>query len=320
MPRLSRALGGPRLFVKRDDCTGLATGGNKTRSLEYLLGDALAQRADLVVTEGPLQSNHCRQTAAAAAKCGLECVLVLSRYGARTAAVEGNLLLDQLLGARLVLAEDPPDRKRVVARLLEELRGRGRRPYFFPTGGSNPIGALGYVRMIEELKGQADFPVDAILFASGSGGAQGGALVGTRLFDWPVPLVGISDGATKRELVEMVLDVARGTAALLGIAPPGEPIVFDDYTGGEFGVPTPEMVEAVRLVARTEGLILDPNYTGKSMAGLIDLIRRGRFRRGQNVVFLHTGGTPALFAYRDVLGEKIEGLDSPSRGGGERSG
>jgi D-cysteine desulfhydrase family pyridoxal phosphate-dependent enzyme len=309
MPQLTKTLGGPRLFVKRDDCTGLATGGNKARKLEFLIGDARSKRSDVLITEGGAQSNHCRQTAAAAAKLGMDCVLVLSR--AYTPGVTGNLLLDQILGARVVFVEKASDRGPMMEHLAAELRGKGKAPYVIPTGGSNGIGALGYVNALHELEAQAaaaGVSVDAIVFSSGSGGTHGGLLAGAKLLHSRAALVGISDGEPRHELTEMVLRVAREAAQVLE-APltfsAGDVIVYDEYSRDGYGVPNAAMVEAVRLVARTEGILLDPVYTGKAMAGLIDLVAKGRFTRDQSVVCVHTGGGPALFAYQDSFAESI---------------
>jgi D-cysteine desulfhydrase family pyridoxal phosphate-dependent enzyme len=305
LPNLSRHLGGPRIVMKRDDCTGLATGGNKTRKLEFLVGDALARGVDTLITEGGMQSNHCRQTAAAAAAARLACVLVMQR--GRHTEVTGNLLLDQLLGARVVLVDAPADRRPMMA----EIARTCARPYVMPTGGSNGIGALGYVDALHELMDQAKamgLGVDAIVFASGSGGTHGGLVAGARLLGCRARLLGVSDGEPRGQLTELVLRVATDAARTLGAAAAfgeGDVEVRDEYAREGYSVPNDAMVEAVRLVARLEGILLDPVYTGKAMAGLIDLVRRGELGPGQTVVFIHTGGTPALFAYRDVLAEPL---------------
>lgn len=305
MPRLSAALGGPRLFVKRDDCTGLGTGGNKTRKLEFLVADAQAKGADTLVTNGGVQSNHCRQTAAAAARTGMDCVLVLQRGFSDEET--GNLLLDRILGAQVVLIDAAANLADAVAEAAAELERSGKTPYVIPTGGSNGVGAMGYANAIREIAVQAvelGLGFDAIVTASGSGGTQGGLVVGKKLFDQPAQIVGISDGEPSEELTEMILEVASDAERVLG-RPLGlssdDVRVFDEYYGEGYGIPTPEMVEAVHLVARSEGILLDPVYSGKAMAGLLDLIRRGHFEPTQNVLFIHTGGTPALFAYREAL-------------------
>jgi D-cysteine desulfhydrase family pyridoxal phosphate-dependent enzyme len=305
MRSLASALGGPRLFVKRDDATGLALGGNKVRKLEFLVGEALRQGADVLITEGGAQSNHCRQTAAAAARCGLECVLVLSP--SHTSEFTGNLLLDRLLGARVVSVERSSDRKPEMERIAEELRAKGRRPYTIPTGGSNGIGAIGYVNALHELEAQANasgVSFDAIVFCSGSGGTHGGLLAGARLLHSRARLIGISDGAPRAELAPLVVRVAHEAAQRLE-APltfaDDEVILHEEYAREGYGVPNQGMIDAVRLVARTEGIVLDPVYSGKAMAGLVDLVRRGVLGSDQTVCFIHTGGAPALFAYRDCF-------------------
>jgi D-cysteine desulfhydrase family pyridoxal phosphate-dependent enzyme len=309
MPALTAKLGGPRLFIKRDDCTGLATGGNKTRKLEFLVGDARARGSDVLITEGGMQSNHCRQTAAAAAKAGMECVLVLSR--AYSTEVTGNMLLNQLLGARVVLVEHGADRQPRMAEVARELERKGKHPYVIPTGGSNGVGALGYVNALHEMEAQASalgVSFDAVVFCSGSGGTHGGLAAGAKLLHSKAEMIGISDGEPRRELVDMVVRVAHDVARVLD-APvtcsPEEIIAYDEYATEGYGIPNAGMIGAVRLVARTEGVLLDPVYTGKAMAGLIDLVKRGRFTKGQSVVFIHTGGTPALFAYRDSFAEAV---------------
>jgi L-cysteate sulfo-lyase len=305
---LSRELGGPHLFIKRDDCTGLATGGNKTRKLEFLVGDARARGADTLITEGGVQSNHCRQTAAAAARCGMDCVLVLNRT--YTTEPTGNLLLDQIFGARLAMVETSEERRSAMASIARELRAAGKTPYVIPTGGSNGIGAIGYANALLEIEAQANergIVIDAIVTASGSGGTQGGLEVGRKLLHSQARIIGISDGETRADLTAEVLRVARETVDVLGVPlvfTPNEITVYDEYYGEGYGIPTPAMVDAVRMLARTEGILLDPVYSGKAMAGLIDLIRKGVFTRGETVVFLHTGGTPALFAYREAFEEE----------------
>jgi len=307
LSRLSRELAGPRIFLKRDDCTGLATGGNKTRKLEFLVGDAQAQGADTLITEGGIQSNHCRQTAAAAVRAGMDCVLVLNRGYAE--GVTGNLLLDQILGADVVLVDKAREREPAMQQAAERLRAAGKHPYTIPTGGSNGIGALGYAEFVAELDVQAraiGVEFDAIVTASGSGGTQGGLILGRKLLESSIDIIGISDGEPRDELARLVLEVARDGAAVLGRSlefGPDDVTIYDDYIGRGYGVPTDEMVEAVRLVARTEGVLLDPVYNGKAMAGLIDLVRKGTIPADRSIVFIHTGGTPALFAYGDTFAE-----------------
>ena len=309
LPRLSAELGGPAILVKRDDATGLGFGGNKTRKLEFLVGAALADGADMLVTAGGVQSNHCRQTAAAAARQGLGCALVLQRrvaWNHPDYERGGNVLLDRLAGAELHLVERGADLAVELERLAGELRARGRRPFVIPVGGSTPLGALGYVAAGLELLAQADAqgrPLDAIVHASGSGGTQAGLLTALHALGAEVPVVGISVSEPRAELEATVAALAGRTAALLGsAAPPRDAVeVQGGHIGADYGQPTAGMREALRLCARLEGLFLDPVYTGKAMAGLIDLVRTGRFARDQTVVFVHTGGTPALFPYLDAL-------------------
>jgi D-cysteine desulfhydrase family pyridoxal phosphate-dependent enzyme len=309
-PRLTEALrgpfGAPRILVKRDDLTGLAMGGNKVRKLEYHLGEALAQGCDVLVTSGAIQSNHCRVTAAAACKAGIDAVLVL-RPG-ESEDIQGNLLLDHLLGARVRIAA-APDAASMDAAIEDEvgaLRAEGRRPYVVPTGASTPLGAAAYLEAFAEMLQQAaarNVEVDACAFCTGSGGTHAGLAAGAALLRPGTEIVGIGDGARRAELAPVVSTLVRGVAERLGVdlaVPADAVIVFEEY-GGTYGQPTPECVDAIRLAARTEGLILDPVYTGKALAGLGDLVRRGRWRAGQAVVFWHTGGQPALFAYAGEL-------------------
>ncbi len=309
-PRLTAALagplGGPRILVKRDDLTGLAMGGNKVRKLEYHLGDALAQKCDVLVTSGAIQSNHCRVTAAAACKAGIDAVLVL-RPG-ESEAIQGNLLLDHLLGARVRIAPGP-DAASMDAAIedeLEALRAEGRRPYVVPKGASTPLGAAAYLDAFWEMLQQATargVAVDACVFCTGSGGTHAGLAAGAALLQPGTEIVGVGDGARRAELAPVVSALVRGLAEHLGVdlAVPADGVVVLEEYGGTYGAPTPACIDAIRLAARTEGLILDPVYTGKAMAGLVDLVRRGRWRVGQTVVFWHTGGQPALFAYADEL-------------------
>jgi D-cysteine desulfhydrase family pyridoxal phosphate-dependent enzyme len=308
-PRLRRALGpgAPRILVKRDDLTGLAFGGNKVRKLEYHLGDALAQRCDVLVTTGAIQSNHCRVTAAAARRAGLDAVLVL-RPG-EPEVLQGNLLLDHLLGARVRIASGPAASavETTVAEEVNALRRADRRPYVIPKGASTPLGAAAYAEAFLELLGQAaaaGTAVDAVVFSTGSGGTQAGLLAGARITQTGVEVVGISDGTSGEELAPAVMAIVAGMAERWGISlsiDPRDVIVLEEY-GGTYGVPTPACVDAIRLAARSEGLILDPVYTGKAMAGLVDLVRRRRWGSDQTVVFWHTGGHPALFALAEAVG------------------
>jgi L-cysteate sulfo-lyase len=332
MPRLSDHLGGPRLFVKRDDCTGLALGGNKTRKLEFLMADALAQGANTVITVGGVQSNHCRQTAAAAARLGLKCELVLphiSRYDSATYASNGNLLLDRLFGAALhIIPGDDTARTTaapVIEQVLEHVRARGDVPYFIPPGGSSPIGALGYVDAAFELARQAKertLQVDHVVVTTGSTTTHAGLVVGFEgvrqagQLDCNPTIHGISVYQRREPALATVREKVHATAELLGFD--GSTLdervrVTDEYLGGGYGEPTGGMLEAVTLAARCEGLLVDPVYTGKTLAGLIDMVRQGCFAKTDNVVFFHTGGTPALFAYREAFDEVLSPAAEASR-------
>jgi len=304
LERLCRGLGGPRILVKRDDLTGLATGGNKARKLELLIADALAQEATTVITAGAPQSNHARQTAAAAARYGLQCVLVLGPLA--PPVIQGNLLLDKLLGARVRWAGDL-DRFAVMEQVAAEERAAGRKPYIIPYGGSNAIGASAYALAVEELIGQVTLQglhLDRLVFASSSGGTQAGIIAGAQALGFAGHILGISVDKPAPILQRVILDLLQLTAANLNLRlrlSPEDIQVNDSYLGGGYGVLGDAEREAIRLVARTEGLLLDPVYTGRAMAGLIDLIRKGEITRQETVLFWHTGGTPALFAYADQL-------------------
>lgn len=308
-PRLAEFLGGPRIWIKRDDLTGLALGGNKARKLEFLLGQARAQGCDVVITVGAVQSNHARMTAAAARRLGLDVVVVLN--GEEPELYQGNLLLDRVLGAdiRIVQTDDDYVLMGVVDDLARHLRKDGRRPYIIPRGGSNAFGAAAYMLAALELLTQATqlgFRVDAIVHASTSGGTQSGLYTGTKMTESGVQVVGISAGPKQEVVARRVLGIVEELAQMLELRwrpHPDDLIVYDDYVGERYGVPTPACLEAIRLAARTEGIILDPVYTGKAMAGLRALVAQEQFRPGQNVVFWHTGGQPALFAHAAALQE-----------------
>lgn len=300
LPRLSETLGGPRLLIKRDDLTGLGMGGNKVRKLEYLVADAHKQGATTLITAGAPQSNHARQTAAAAARCGLGCVLVLGPIA--PSETNGNLLLDDLFDARIRWA-GARDRFAVMDEVAEEERAAGRNPYVIPYGGSNAIGAAGYVTAMGEVAQQVQdegLSIDHIVFPSSSGGTQAGMVLGAEAFGLRAHLLGISvdkDAPTLRRTVfDLALLAAAHYAVPLDIAP-DDIDVNADYTGAGYAVMGAPEREAIRLAATTEGLVLDPVYTGRAMAGLIDLIRRGAFARDETILFWHTGGAPALFAY-----------------------
>lgn len=312
MNRLRAALGPecPTLFVKRDDCTGLATGGNKTRKLEFLMGEALAKGAGAIVTFGALQSNHARQTAAAAAKLGLPCDLVLMEMVARdsdTYRHSGNVLLDHLLGARVhVVAPDAA--AATLEAVVADHAAAGRSVYVVPVGGSNAVGSLGYVAAFDELERQArsiDVAIDAIVHGSSSGGTQAGLVVGAALADSATRIMGVNVyKKSGGDIAMTVHSLAVETLQLVGGDMRAASLrmhVIDGYQGEAYGLPTDAMREAVELAGRTEGLLLDPVYSGKAMAALIGHVRRDKFTREQTVVFLHTGGAAALPAYPDAF-------------------
>ncbi len=310
MDRLSEVLGGPRLWVKRDDCTGLSSGGNKTRKLEFLMADAVQKGADTIITQGATQSNHARQTAAAAAKLGMEChILLEDRTGSndRNYILNGNVLLDRLHGATVSKRVGGADMNSEMETLAAQLRDSGRSPYVIPGGGSNPIGALGYANCARELTEQAvtaGLKVDALVHATGSSGTQAGLVAGLAALRSDIHLLGIGVRAPKEKQEAMVYDLAVRTAKLMGA---GDQIDREavrancEYVGAGYGLPTPGMIEALKLLARTEGLLFDPVYSGKGLDGLIDQIRKGYFDGMENVVFLHTGGSAALFGYPDTF-------------------
>jgi D-cysteine desulfhydrase family pyridoxal phosphate-dependent enzyme len=302
MERLGAALRGPGLWIKRDDQTGLATGGNKTRKLELLIADALAHRADVVLTVGAVQSNHCRQTAAATARAGLDCVLVLRGEAPPRAQWTGNLLLDDLFGARIWWAGGD-DALAVLETAANTELAAGRTPYVVPYGGSNPVGASAYAQAFEELWAQMQaggLRFDHVVFASSSGGTQAGLVVGAKACGFEGQVLGISVDKTAEHLRETVAALLAPTAEHLDLdldLGPADVHVNDEYLGGGYAVLTGAEREALRLVARSEGILLDPVYTGKAMAGLMGMIRKGEIGGDEAVLFWHTGGTPALFAY-----------------------
>jgi L-cysteate sulfo-lyase len=312
MENLTAALGGPSIYIKRDDCTGLATGGNKTRKLEFLIGEAIEQGADTVITLGAVQSNHARQTAAAAAKFGLKCKILLERRVPDTAASyerTGNVLLDRMFGAELEFRSCGTDMNAAAQDLAERIREAGGKPYFIPGGGSNRVGALGYVSCALELMRQAKdqgLRIDHLVHATGSAGTQAGLVVGIEGSDGGIPIYGISVRNPRDKQESDVYDLVMDTAEYVGVdeISRDKVVANDDYVGPGYGQPTSAMVEAVSLLARTEGILLDPVYSGKGMAGLIGEIRKGTFSKDENIVFLHTGGSVALFAYETLFNNK----------------
>ncbi len=310
LPRLSAALGGPAVYIKRDDLLGLASGGNKTRKLEFLVADALAQGADTLVTCGAVQSNHCRLTLAAAVKEGLKCRLVLEERvpGSYKPQGSGNNFLFHLLGVEAVkVVPGGSDMLKEMDKVAAELAAAGRKGYIIPGGGSNEIGATGYVACAEEILAQSfdkGVSFDYIVTTSGSAGTHAGLLTGFYGNNTSIPVIGINISRKQDVQTELVYNLVQATARRVGLRLPipREAVsCIDEYVGPGYSLPTAEMVEAVEMVARLEGILLDPVYTGKAMAGLIGLIRKGYFKKSDNVLFVHTGGSPALYAYTDTF-------------------
>lgn len=306
LPALGASLGGPGLYVKRDDCTGLAGGGNKTRKLEFIMADALERGADTVITLGGIQSNHVRQTAAISAKLGLRChAIVHNPIGTEDAAYlqSGNVLLDRLLGA--VIHRVPPETSPadVVTEVAEELKRLGQNPYIIPLGGSNALGSLGYVACAREILDQAGYlkiDFDWVVLPGGSAGTQAGLVVGFMLAHADTRVLSISIWEPENRLRQTAFDLVKATCDCLGEPCPlaaDDLFIDDDYIGPGYGYPTDGGLEAIRLTAQTEGILLDPVYTGKTMAGLMALIKKGFFKPTDNILFLHTGGSQALYGY-----------------------
>lgn len=310
LDRLSAALGGPEIWIKRDDCTGLSTGGNKTRKLEFLMAEAVAQGADMVMTQGATQSNHARQTAAFAAKLGLDChILLEDRTGSNDPNYNesGNVFLDDLHGATREKRGPGLDMNAEMETVAETFRAKGRKVYTIPGGGSNPTGALGYVNCAYELVGQLNdrsLPVDHIVTATGSAGTQAGLIVGLKAIHANIPLLGFGVRAPKEKQEENVYNLAVKTAEKIGAAScvSREDVVADtNYVGEGYGIPRADTLEAIRMFAQYEAILLDPVYSGKGAAGLIDYCRKGKFKKGERVVFLHTGGSAGLFGYTSAF-------------------
>ena len=306
LPRLTKALGGPRILVKRDDQTGLAFGGNKTRKLEFLVAEAREQGAKTLISAGAIQSNHCRQTVAAAARFGFGCTLVLT--GDRPAQPSANFLLDQLFGAEIVTVSDRKDRDRILQETFDNAVVTGKKPYLVPYGGSSPTGALGYAFAMEEFMDQ-NTKVDWIIFGTSSGGTHAGLVLGQRVFGFKGKVLGISIDEPEAQLKAHVSELASQASEKLGerIEFSGDDVLANEnYCQAGYGVFGEGEREAIKLFARNEGLLLDPVYTGRAAAGMIDLIRNGFFKKDETILFWHTGGQPALFADKysgDVVGE-----------------
>jgi L-cysteate sulfo-lyase len=306
MPRLSKVLGGPRLFVKRDDMTDLAFGGNKARKLEFLFADAKNKGADMVISVGAVQSNCACMVASAARRLGMKPVLVL--VGKEPDVYDGNLLLDKLLSAEIHFIDGSgPHVEDFMNSLADEFRVKGYNPYVIPAGASIPSTVPGYALAMEELVNQfnqIEEKLDYVVCACGTGGTQAGLILGAKLLDVKAKILGASVFASKTDASRTIAQLVNGSAGLLDVdfsIVPEEVIVFDDYIKEGYGVLNKEVTEAIELVAETEGIFLDPVYTGKAMVALIDLIKKGYFKKDDNVVFFHTGGLPALFLYRNEL-------------------
>ncbi len=309
MTRLGEQLGGPNLYIKRDDCTGLATGGNKTRKLEFLVGEAIKQNADVLVTQGAVQSNHVRQTAAAACRAGMKCHALLERrVPGRPSSYEqtGNVLLDKVFGATMEFRSAGLDMNAEAETVTEKLRSEGHRPYFIPGGGSNTTGALGYVSCASEIglqEAQTGIRFDWLVMGTGSTGTQAGLVAGFHASGRELPVMGVSVRQPRDIQVAAVHKLT--TATLEKLEAPSIAAskihVDDGYVGDGYGIPAESTLEAVSMVARAEGILLDPVYSGKGMAGMIGLIRQDFFKPTANILFLHTGGSSALFAYEEAL-------------------
>ena len=307
LTRLSKVLDGPKVYMKRDDNTGLALGGNKTRKLEFIIGDALAKGADTIVTAGAIQSNHCRQTAAAAASLGLECHLVLG--GQEPEQLNGNLLLDKLFGCQIHWAGSNRKGEDIPA-IVEQLKKEGKNPYIVPYGGSSELGAVAFIEAFKELELQRqemDVSFTHIVFASSSGGTQAGLMLGNKIFNSPYQIVGINIDKGETDKVpfdQYIVSLANSTAALIGsdyTFSETDLVLNSDYVGDGYGVIGNLENEAIAITAQTEGILLDPVYTGRAMGGLLDMIRTGSIKKTDRVLFWHTGGAPALFAYANDL-------------------
>lgn len=309
LPRLSESIGDPEIYIKRDDCAGLALGGNKIRKLEYLLADAKSCGATTVITAGGMQSNHARLTAAAACQVGMSCELVLERPATNPTQAfvrSGNQLLNRWLGAKVHLVDADQNPGPHLDRIAAEVRSRGDKPYVIPVGGSNALGALGYVRCAEEILAQMQMEklrFDWIVLASGSGGTQAGLLLGLRALGSNIPVLGIGVSSARPEQTSKVREVADAASQLLGVEPlgPDDIRLNCNHIGEGYGVPTDGMIESVSRVARLEGILLDPVYTGKAMAGLLHELTTGKLKNAKSVLFLHTGGAAGLFGYPDLI-------------------
>ena len=303
LKNISQYLDGPNIFIKRDDCTGLATGGNKTRKLEFLIPDAIKNKAELVVTIGAIQSNHARQTAAACTIHGLKCLIILEQRlkdPPETYMRSGNVFLDKLFGAEIKLCPKEQNILDYSAKVIEDIKSKGTNVYFIPGGGSNSIGALGYVECFNEIiKENSKYNFTHILHATGSSGTQAGLLAGKKYFKSNISIIGISVRYEKKFQEDKVFNEAKKVCEKLqcDVLDKSEVIVYDEYVGPGYGEPTEDMIKALNLLAKKEGILLDPVYSGKGFAGLIDLVRKNKFNKEDRILFIHTGGAVSLSAY-----------------------
>ena len=303
LKNVTKYLGGPNIFIKRDDCTGLATGGNKTRKLEFLIPEAIKNKAELIVTVGAVQSNHARQTAAACTIMGLKCLIILEQRlkdPPESYMKSGNVFLDKLFGAEIKVCPRNEDVSKYSEKLIKDIESKGTNVYFIPGGGSNPVGALGYVECLNEIiQENKKYNFSQIVHATGSAGTQAGLLAGRKYFNCHIPVIGICVRHKKDIQVDKVYEEAKKTCEKLrcDILSKSDVIVYDEFIGSGYGEPTESMKEATKLLARTEAILLDPVYSGKAFAGLIGLIRNKKFTKNDNVLFIHTGGAVSLSAY-----------------------
>jgi len=303
LKNISQYFNGPNIFIKRDDCTGLATGGNKTRKLEFLMPDAIKKKAELIITIGAVQSNHARQTAAACAVLGLKCLIILEQRlndPPEAYLKSGNVFLDKLFGADIITIPKNENIKDYSEKIIDDLKSKGKNVYFIPGGGSSEIGALGYVECLNEIiKVNKKYNFSQIVHGTGSSGTQAGLLAGKMYFDCSIPIIGISVRFDKKTQEEKVYQSAKKTCQLLKckILDKTDVLVYDEYVGPGYGIPTDEMIEATEILAKKEAILLDPVYSGKGFAGLIGMIRNKQLTKKDNVLFIHTGGTVSLFAY-----------------------
>ena len=303
LANITEYLDGPEIFIKRDDCTGLATGGNKTRKLEFIMPDALNSKADLIVTVGAIQSNHARQTAASCAILGIKCLIVLEqRVPNATEAYmnSGNVFLNKLFDADMVLCPIGEDVQEYAHKIMDKKRNEGKNPYFIPVGGSNHLGGLGYIECMREIEEyDKDGLFTHIVLATGSGGTQAGLVAGKNIYKSKAQIIGISIKDSKNDQEEKVLKLTNNSCDYVGEdhVSRNEVIAFDGYVGGGYAIPTEGMMSAVKLMARKEAILLDPVYTGKAFAGLVDLVQKRHFKKTDKILFIHTGGSAAFPAF-----------------------